>query len=198
MIDKDLIKHAREFKGYLDNHQYEVSDEGILFPAAGAMASGEYFYDTNGENPGSTANLLPEQGLNYLLEAGLRGGAARPQWFLAIFSGAYTPTDSVTGATFANAATEIVSSSEGYSEVTRRPWNCTAAVGGTIDNVNDRAAFTIATASEVIIRGAALLSDSVKGGTTGTLISIARFSNQRSEGNGNIFNLGYRVRLRPE
>ena len=136
MIDKDLIKHAREFKGYLDNHQYEVSDEGILFPAAGAMASGEYFYDTNGENPGSTANLLPEQGLNSLLEAGLRGGAARPQWFLAIFSGAYTPTDSVTGATFANAATEIVSSSEGYSEVTRRPWNCTAAVGGTIDNVD--------------------------------------------------------------
>ena len=40
MIDKDLLKHAREFKGYLDNHQYDVTDEGILFPKAGAISSG--------------------------------------------------------------------------------------------------------------------------------------------------------------
>ena len=198
MIDKDLQRHAREFKGYLDNHQYDVTDEGILFPRASALASGEYFYDSNGENPGSTANLLPTQALNYLLEAGLRNGAQHTQWYLAIFSGAYTPVAGLTAATFASAATEITSASEGYTETTRRPWTSVAASGGIMDNVADRAAFTIASANEVTIRGAALLSDPIKGGTNGVLLSIARFTNARTESGGNVFNLGYRVRLRPE
>lgn len=199
MIDKDLQKHAREFKGYLDTHQYDVTDEGILFPKAGALASGEYFFDTNdGERPGSAKNMLPAQGLNYLLEAGLRNGVRYTQWYLAIFSGAYTPVASVDATTFASAATEITSASEGYTEATRRPWTSAAASGGVTDNVADRAAFTIASANEVVIRGAALLSDPVKGGTNGVLVSIARFANPRTESAGNIFNLGYRVRLRPE
>lgn len=198
MIDKDLQKHAREFKGYLDTHQYDVTDEGILFPKAGALASGEYFYDSNGANPESTANLLPTQALNYLLEAGMRGGVAHTQWYLAIFSGAYTPVSGVTAATFTSAATEITSASEGYTETTRRPWTSVAASGGFTDNVADRAAFTIASANEVTIRGAALLSDPIKGGTNGVLLSIARFTNARTESSGNVFNLGYRVRLRPE
>lgn len=198
MIDRDLQKHAREFKGYIDNHQYDVTDEGILFPKAGALASGEYFYDSNGANPESTANLLPTQALNYLLEAGMRGGVAHTQWYLAIFSGAYTPVSGVTAATFTSAATEITSASEGYTETTRRPWTSVAASGGFTDNVADRAAFTIASANEVTIRGAALLSDPIKGGTNGVLLSIARFTNARTESSGNVFNLGYRVRLRPE
>lgn len=199
MIDKDLQKHAREFKGYLDTHQYDVTDEGIFFPKAGALASGEYFFDTNdGERPGSAKNMLPTQALNYLLEAGLRNGVRHTQWYLAIFSGAYTPVASVDAATFASAATEITSASEGYTEATRRPWTSAAASGGVTDNVADRAAFTIASANEVVIRGAALLSDPVKGGTNGVLVSIARFANPRTESGGNIFNLGYRVRLRPE
>lgn len=198
MIDKDLQKHAREFKGYLDTHQYDVTDEGIFFPKAGALASGEYFYDSDGKNPESTANLLPTQALNYLLETGLRNGVQYTQWYLAIFSGAYTPVAGVSAATFASAATEITSASEGYTEATRRPWTSAAASGGVTDNVADRAAFTIASANEVVIRGAALLSDPVKGGTNGVLVSIARFANPRTESGGNIFNLGYRVRLRPE
>ena len=142
--------------------------------------------------------MLPTQALNYLLEAGLRNGVRHTQWYLAIFSGAYTPVASVDAATFASAATEITSASEGYTEATRRPWTSAAASGGVTDNVADRAAFTIASANEVVIRGAALLSDPVKGGTNGVLMSIARFANPRTESGGNIFNLGYRVRLRPE
>lgn len=198
MLDKDLSKHAREFKGYIDAHQYDVTDDGILFPRAGAMASGEYFYDTNGENCESTHNLLPTQALNYLLEAGLRGGAGISGWYLALFGGAYTPTSTLTAATFPALATEIVSPTEGYTESLRRPWVSGAPSVGATDNLTDRAAFTIASASEVTIRGAALLSDSVRGGTNGVLLSAARFANARTESAGNIFNLGYRVRLRPE
>lgn len=199
MIDSDLRKHAPEFQGYIQRHQYEVGPEGILFPKAGAMASGEYIFDTNeGERPGVEHNRLPAQGLNYLLEAGLRGGAPNTQFYLAIFSGAYTPVDGVTAATFSAAASEITSATEGYTEATRRPWTPAAAAAGVMDNVATRAAFTIATASEITIRGAALLSDSVKGGTNGVLISVARFATDRKEAAGNVFNLGYRVRLRPE
>ena len=85
MIDRDLQKHAREFKGYIDNHQYDVTDEGILFPRAGAMASGEYFFDTDGERPGSAHNLIPSAALEYLLNAALGGVAALPNWYLAIY-----------------------------------------------------------------------------------------------------------------
>ena len=198
MIDRDLHQHAREFRGYIDRHQYEVSPEGLLFPKAGAVASGEYFFDTSGERAGVVHNRLPAQGLNYLLEAGLRGGAAQTQFYLALFSGAYTPVDGATAQTFATNATEIASATEGYTEPTRRPWTPAAAAAGVVDNVASRASFTIATASELTIRGAALLSDPVKGGTNGVLISIARFATDRKEAAGNVFNLGYRVRLRPE
>lgn len=198
MIDKDLRKHAQEFKGYIDRHQYEVSESGILFPKAGAVASGEYFFDTDGQRHDSAHNLLPTQALNHLLEVSLRGGARYTAWYLALFSGVYTPSSALTAETFAMTATEIVSAIEGYTEATRRPWSATAAAGGVMDNVSNRAAFTIASATEVVIRGAALLSDQVKGGTNGVLISIAKFTNPRTESEGNVFNLGYRVRLIPE
>lgn len=198
MTDKDLKKHAREFKGYLDKHQYDVTDEGILFPKAGAVASGEYFFDTDGERPGTQHNLLPTQALNYLLSAGLGGGAAANAWYLTIFTNSITPTDSITASNFAATAGELVSSAEGYAETTRPAWTPAAAAEGAMDNTAARAAFTIATATSVTIRGAALLSDFVKGGTNGVIMSIAKFTQPRTEYAGNIFNLGYRVRLRPE
>lgn len=198
MLDKDLSRHAREFHGYLQNHQYDVTDDGVLFPKAGAVASGEYFYDTNGENCETAPNLLSTQALNYLLEAGTRGGVAHTQWYLALFSGAITPTAGMTADNFTTTATEITSASEGYSEPTRRPWAGAAASVGASDNLASRAAFTIVSASELTIRGAALLSDQTKGGASGILLSAARFPNARTESQGNVFNLGYRVRLRPE
>lgn len=199
MIDKELLKHAREFQGHIRSHRYEVSDEGILFPTAGAMIQGEYFFDTNdGERPGSQRNTVPVQTLNYFLETGLRGGAAASQFYLALYSGAYTPASTLTAALFPAAATEITSATEGYTEGTRRPWMPEAAVGGTMANMANRAAFTIATASEVTIRGAALLSDSVKGGTNGVIASIVRFASDRKEAAGDVFNLAFRVRISPE
>lgn len=196
MLDKDLTRHAREFSGYIANHNYDLTDEGILFPSAGAVAVGEYFFDTDGERPDTAKNLLTTQAFNYLLEAGLRSGATQPNWYLALFSGAYTPTAALTAADFSATANEITSAVEGYAEATRRPWTSVAVSGGLTDNTAARAAFTIATATSLTIRGAALLSDSVKGGTNGVLMSIARFPNDRVEYAGNVFNLGYRVRLR--
>ena len=109
MIDHDLRKHAAEFRGYLKNHQYDVTDEGILFPKAGAFASGEYIIESTGGCREVSQNLIPDAALSYLLDVALGDTAKEPLWFLALYSGNYTPTPSLTAANFASVATEIVS-----------------------------------------------------------------------------------------
>ncbi len=190
MIDRDLIKHAGEFRGYIENHDYEVSDEGVVFPKAHARISGAYSISSPGYEDEDIPNLLPIEGINFILTSGLNGDA-----YLALFTTNYTPTSSITAAQFASTAGELVSNTEGYSETTRRLWEKAAASNGARDNLANRAAFTIATATSVVIRGAALLTDQVKGATTGSLLSISRFAQARTQYNGDPFSLGYRVRI---
>lgn len=189
MLDHDIVKHAGEFKRYLDNHKYEVSDAGIEFPRARVAIFGEYE-----DNYGVTPNLVPTEGLNHILMVALSNTAKLNNFYLALYSGNYTPTDALTAANFAATATEIVSGTEGYSDTTRRAWTPTISAAGVMDNYSAKATFNIATATQVTIRGAALLSDSVKGSTSGVLISAAKFAQDRVEYNGNEYNLGYRVR----
>jgi hypothetical protein len=194
MLDSALIRH-REFATALKHGEVEQTAEGIFFPAAQALAVGEYFYSTNGGETETTKNLIPTEGLNYLLATGLGGGAAATQFYLALYSGNYTPAAGLTAATFSATSSEIVSNTEGYSETTRRLWTPTAASAGQMDNLNTRATFTIATTGSVVIRGAALISDSGKGSVFGTLISAGRFTQDRVHYAGDVFTLGYRVRL---
>jgi len=188
MLDRDIIRHAREFKGYLDNHQYEVSDTGIEFPKAKVAIFGEYE-----DNYGRTPNLVPTQGLNHILMVALSNTAKLNNFYLALYSGNYTPTAALTAANFAATATEIVSGTEGYSDATRPGWTPTITAAGVMDNYAAKATFNIVTATSLTIRGAALLSDAVKGSTSGVLISAAKFASDRIEYNGNEYNLGYRV-----
>lgn len=195
MLTRDLIKHAREFKRRLSRHQYEVTDAGILFPAAHVVAHGEYFHSSNGQDERVDHNLLPTAGLNHLLSIGLAAGTQITAWYLALFSGAYTVVSGLTAANFTANATELTSNTEGYSETTRQVWTPGAVASGAVDNTASKAAFTIATATSVTIRGAALMSSSVKGGTTGTLISASRFTADRIQYAADVFSLGYRVTL---
>lgn len=188
MIDRDIIKHAREFLGYLKNFKYEKTDTGIEFPSAKVQIIGEYE-----DNYGRSPNLAPTEGLNHILMVALKDTAKLNTFYLALFSGNYTPVAGLTAATFASAATEITSNTEGYSETTRRAWTPGAASGGVIDSYGAKSTFTIATATSVTIRGAALLSDNVKGSTSGVIISATRFPADRVEYNGNSYQLGYRV-----
>ena len=65
-----------------------------------------------------------------------------------------------------------------------------------MDNlVGGRAQFTIVTASQLVVRGAALLSDQLKGSTQGLLASASRFTRERTLLDGDTFDLGYRVTL---
>lgn len=189
MLDHDIVKHAGEFKRYLDNHKYEVSDAGIEFPRARVAIFGEYE-----DNYGRTPNLVPTEGLNHILMVALSNTAKLNNFYLALYSGNYTPTAALTAANFVATATEIVSGTEGYSEATRPVWTPTITSAGVMDNYAAKADFTIVTATSLTIRGAAVLSDAVKGATTGVLISAAKFTADRVEANGNTYSLGYRIR----
>lgn len=115
-------------------------------------------------------NLVPTEGLNYLLESGLRGGSALNAWYIGMFEGNYTPVAGVTAATFPAAATECTA----YDEGNRVAWASAAAVGGIVTNSASKAVFTMNATKSVY--GVVMSSVPTKGGTTGVLVSVARFS----------------------
>ncbi len=196
MFDRDLQKHAGEFGRYLRNKQYEVGEDGgLLFPKASVIAQGGYLHDVNGLDERFDPNLLPDEGLVYLLSVGLANGTKLATWYLSIYSGNYTPLPGLTAAGYPATASEITSNTEGYIEPTRPVWTPTPPTTPLVDNLANKAAFTIATASSLTVNGAALLSEATKGAVTGKLVSATKFSAARTLYNTDVFNLAYRVQL---
>ena len=194
-IDRDLLKHSREFAAALRNHQYEVSDAGIHFPKQNAIAFGRYTHDVNGLDVREDDNIVVTEGLTHMLDVVLHGTTAVATWYFGLCSANVTPVSTWTAANFTANATEIVSGTEGYSEATRQAFVEAAASAGSINNTASKAAFTIATATSITVWGAGLLSSSTKGGTTGTLMSAAKFSSARTLYDTDVFNLGYTLSL---
>lgn len=115
-------------------------------------------------------NLIPTEGLNYLLGAGLTGVTQSSVWYIALFEGNYVPVAGVTAATFPAAATE----STAYTEAARVLWVPGSIAAGSVSNTASKAVFTMnATKS---IYGIAQTSVSTKSATTGTLVSVAAFA----------------------
>lgn len=196
MLDKDLQKHAGEFGRYMRNNKFEVDDTGgIEFALAGATAFGTYVHDVNGTDEQEDRNILPDEGLIYLLSVGLNNGAKLSTWYLSLYGAAYTPLPGLTAASYPATASEITSVSEGYLEATRPIWLPTAPTTPLIDNLANKTAFTIATASSLTVNGAALLSEATKGAVTGKLVSATKFTAARTLYNTDVFNLAYRVQL---
>jgi hypothetical protein len=193
----DLQKHAGEFAAALASHKYErTGDErGLYFPKAKAFISGTYIHDVNGKDERTDPNLLPDEGLMYLLTVGLYNGTKLATWYLALYAANYTPQTNLTAASFPSTANEITSNTEGYTESTRPVWTPSAPDNNSIDNLTNKASYTIATASSLTVQGAALVSEAAKGAVTGKLASATKFSAARTLYNTDVFNLAYRVQL---
>lgn len=204
ILSTGILRHAREFASALRSNRYEVdhASQGIYLPRSKVFMQGEYIMDTNGRDHAVEPNLVPIQGMNYLLDVALDDTAKIPAFYLAICSGAFTPTEDMTAATFVAATTEITSNTNGYSEATRQLWDPAGPAAGGIkssvtEDTDNKATFTItATGADIVIRGCGLLSQSAKGSSGGILMSVSRFSADRRHYAGDQFNLGYRVRLR--
>lgn len=162
---------AREFR----NKQYEIAEAGAYFPKSRLYIGGHFTHSANGEPWSIDANLVVNEGLDYLLNAAFGGGAAVTQFFLAPFSGNVTPVATWTGANFAANATEFTA----YANATRPQWVEANATAQTISNAASQAEFVFSAGGPYNLYGMALLSSNVKGGTAGILVAATRFATPR-------------------
>lgn len=125
-------------------------------------------------------NLLPIEGLDHIIDVALKGGAQHASWYVGLFEGNYTPIASDTAATFPAVATECTA----YTEATRPAWTGGAVATGSVSNSASRAEFT--SNSNKTIYGGFVVSASAKGGVTGTLISVVRFSSPKTFDSGSV------------
>lgn len=119
----------------------------------------------------SEFNLLPQVAINHIASL-IRGAGATPisSWFMGIFENNYVPTNAVTAADLPGVVGECVA----YSEAARPAWTHSYNGAGVIDNLAAKAVFTMT--SDKNLYGGFIVSTSTKGGNTGLLLSIARFS----------------------
>jgi hypothetical protein len=199
----------REFQRELRNNRYEATDEGGIFlPKAKVLLSGEYVHEQRrhsnvahaldggspddirsailaarmtGKRPDHRVgevirdhNLLVNEGLDHILNTVLNAGVQVTAWHVGIFKGNYTP---VAGDTAANIATNSTEATE-YDETDRVAYDEATSTAQSITNSANRATFTMN--ASVTIYGAFLVSLATKSGTTGTLLSAARFSASRA------------------
>lgn len=159
------------------------------------QAAGEYFDRVNGGEWQRIPNLIVNEGLAHILNVAL-GSTPKPAgYYIALFSGATAPAANWTAANFSSVASEIVSLTEGYTAATRPQWTPTNTTGNSIDNMTTVASVTIATATQLNVTGAALLTNSVKGGTSGALVSATKYAATRTFQNGDVYEIGYRLSL---
>lgn len=115
-------------------------------------------------------NIVVDQGLNYLLDAGLANGTQITAWYLALISASPTV-----------AAADVPTSHAGWTEVTaydeaaRLAWTAGAVAAKSVSNSASPATFTIST-NATSIGGAALMSVNTKGATTGSLYAAGAFT----------------------
>jgi hypothetical protein len=125
-------------------------------------------------------NLVTTQGRTDLLEKYFRGSTYTASWFVGLI-------DSVSYS--AIAAGDTAASHSGWTEATayteanRPAFSPAAASAGSLDNSASKATFSINATKT--IKGAFVISNSTKGGTTGILYNAALFSGgDRSVVNG--------------
>lgn len=187
------MMNTKDLENDLKAENYQMTEQGIYFPKQGILAQGEYFDRINGGEWQTTHNLVVNEGLAHLLNVAM-GTTAKPAgYFLALFSGATAPAANWTAANFSSVAAEIVSMTEGYTSPSRPQWTPQNTSTNSIDNFNSTAKVTIATSSQLTVTGAAMLTNSTKGGTTGTLISASKYAAARVFQDGDEYEIGYRL-----
>lgn len=176
-------------------NDYTENQDGSITTSGGITAKGEYFDRTNGGEWVRTENLIPTEGLAHILNVALGTTPKPASYHLALFSAAAQPAANWTAASFASTASEIVSMTEGYSSATRPTWTPTNTSTGSIDNMAAVAKVTMKTNSSLTVQGAAMLTSSAKGGTTGALISASKYASPRVFQDGDTYEIGYRISL---
>lgn len=188
-------RRLAEIAGFVRNHHYERTPDGILVPKCDALITGIFSTRTRGKTDWEDQrNIWTTQGFNYLLDQLMGGGASAPI-YLSLYANAVTPVDTWDASTYPATAAEITTNPEGYTETARVQWIPASAVTKTKDNYASVAVFTIATAGTLSVNGIAAHTASAKGAITGKLISSSRFTPTKTFTNTDLFDARYRLSL---
>jgi hypothetical protein len=194
-MERFMGRHAPEFQRAFRNHKFERIDNGsFLFPEQKIVVAGEYILGLNGKELERCHNLLPTEGLNWMLN-NLGNTVAIAAAYISLYANALTPIAAHVQASYPSTYSEITSGSEGYSESTRVLWDAGAAAAAAVNNYSSAAVFTIVTASSLTVNGVALHTSSAKGATTGSLLSASRFGTARVFSNTDEFDVKYQVSM---
>lgn len=132
---------------------------------------GQFGYSVNGGEYEWCQNRVVDQGINYMLNAALRGEGVLSAYYIAPFAANVTPAANLTAATFTATLTEFTN----YDEAARPQWVTDAAATALVlENAAAPALFTIAGGAQTTIWGAGLLSVSPKSSTSGILVAAAK------------------------
>lgn len=141
--------------------------------------------------PRRTRNIVPQSGINHL--AGVLRGTVAPigDWYLGVYEGDFVPTSGTTAADLQTLAQECLA----YGETARPVWDETYDGVQLITNLSSRAEYTFT--ADKRLMGAFIVSASVKGSASGTLLSIARFASPYDVPRGSVFRLGASINIVP-
>lgn len=130
-----------------------------------------------------TQNIIPNVGLDDILDKYYKGSAYTAAFYVGLTDG--TPT---------TAAADTMSSHAGWTEVTaysegaRQTLTLGTVASQSVDNSASKAAFSIN--GTATVGGAFISTDNTKGGTTGILAGVAAFTGgDRSVANGDTLNV---------
>jgi hypothetical protein len=119
-------------------------------------------------------NIIPTEGWNYFINAAMANAVRYSSWYVGLYVNNYAPVAGDTMATLAVSGSESVA----YSEPNRPAFTLDPVANGLVTNYIAPAEFTFT--ADTTLRGGFITSSSVKGGTTGLLLSAALFSTPRS------------------
>lgn len=129
------------------------------------------------------SNLVVNAGLDYILDNGFSATL-----YLGI-KGSGTPAAGDTAASHATWS-EVTA----YDESTRPEFEYAAASSAVVTNSANKATFTISTDGTAVY-GVFLITDSTKGGTTGTLVSAKDFSSVKNADDNDVIEVTYEFTL---
>lgn len=125
-------------------------------------------YDENDNLINAASNRVVNEGLDDLLNVYFRQTTQRTNFYLALFTNNIAPAAGLTAGTFNGTQAEFVN----YDEATRPAWVADGApTAQTLVNNNALGEFTFGTGGGTV-RGGALLTNNVKGGTSGVLVEL--------------------------
>lgn len=153
-------------------------------PFSGAHPGGHGFLKERDRTP--THNLVVNVGLDHILDVELHNATQVATWYVGIKNAGAAAA----GDTMASHAGWTENTN--YDEATRPEYEEAAASGQSITNSANKATFTIDTDAQTIA-GAFLVSNSTKGGSTGTLLCVDDFASSKSCDDNDVLEVTYTI-----